>query len=177
MLPHIGVSNFGTHDLASLARVAETRPATLQVKFNPFHQGRTGNAAAEDLAAAALQGGTTVVGYCPLNDWPSKLAPIDDAIVAHVARSYARTPAQVLLRWGLQRGVAVLTRSRSEARLREALGAHTFRLSNADMALLSGLAWLLAAPANRPPGSVLDVLGVAEADEWAREAAAAKEEL
>ena len=157
----IGTSNFGTHEMAALRRVAREPPATHQIKFNPYHPGRTGNAAGEDFAADCAAAGCVVVAYCPLNAWPSKLAPIHDRWVAHVAAKYGRTPAQVLLRWVIQTGGAALTRSRSEARLREALGALEFELSEPDVKLLSGLAWHVESASHRPPAAVADVFGVA----------------
>lgn len=158
----IGTSNFGTREMEQLRAAAKSEPpATHQIKFNPYHQGRTGNAGGEDFSADCEKGGCVVVAYCPLNSWPSKLAPIHDEWVRHIATKYGRTPSQVLLRWAIQRGAAPLTRSRSEARLREALGALEFTLSDADVRLLSGLAWHVEATSHRPAASVADVFGIA----------------
>jgi diketogulonate reductase-like aldo/keto reductase len=87
----------------------------------------------EDFERDCREGGCVVVAYCPLNAWPSKLAPVRDRHVATIAERIGRTPAQVLLRWALQRGTAVLTRSRSEARLKEAMAVFDFALSERDM--------------------------------------------
>lgn len=157
----IGTSNFGTAEMAQLRRDAREPPATAQIKFNPFHPGRTGNAGGEDFAADCRDHGCVLVAYCPLNAWPSKLAPINDRWVAHVAAKYGKTPAQVLLRWAVHQGHAPLTRSRREERLREALGALSFDLRPEDIVLLSGLAWHVESESNRPPATVADVFGVA----------------
>ena len=104
------------------------RLASHQVKFNPYHPGRTGNAGGEDFLADCADEGTghgcVLVAYCPLNAWPSKLAPIGDRWVAHVARRHGRTPAQVLLRCGAQAPVHLgapqrhhLVRCRDRARV------------------------------------------------------------
>jgi len=156
----IGTSNFGTHDMQALRAVARVPPQTAQIKFNPYHQGRTGNAAGEDFTGDCASGGCVVVAYCPLNAWPSKLAPVDDPHVAAIAHRLGRTPAQVLLRWGLQRGAAVLTRSRDAKRLHEATQIFDFALSSTDMARLSGLAWLVESSQHKPAASVVDVYGV-----------------
>ena len=163
----VGVSNFGVGDLKALADAGLEAPSTLQVKFNVLHPGRTGNAAGEDLLAYCKEHGIVLVAYCPLNSWPSKLAPIADLHVAHIAAKLKRTPSQVLLRWATQQGVAVLTRSSKEERLREArdLG---FAIGDADMRLLSGLAWFVRSRSNRPPPTVEDEYDVHGLDERAR---------
>ena len=159
----IGTSNFGTREMGELRAATSEPPAVHQIKFNVYHQGRTGNAAGEDFAADCAADGCVVMAYCPLNAWPSKLAPVDDKIVGAIARRLGRTPAQVLLRWVLQRGAVALTRSRDERRLRDALAVKDFALSESDMAVLSGLSWLVESETNRPPPAVVDALGVVSA--------------
>ena len=164
-IKHIGVSNFGTAELRDLKRkFPEAPPATLQSKFNPYHRGRTGNAGGEDFHQASAELGVAITAYCPLNDWPSKLKAVDDAHVGAIAARLGRTPAQVLLRWGVQLGLSVLTRSRKEERLRQATQIFDFALSADDMALISGLAWFVQAPTNKVPASVLDTYGVQARD-------------
>ena len=157
----IGTSNFGTREMAELRADAPQGhpPVTHQIKYNPYHPGRTGNANGEDFGADCRAHGCHIVAYCPLNAWPSKLAPIHDGHVAAIAKRHGRTPAQVLLRWVVQRGHAVLTRSSKAARLREALEVFEFELSPADMTVLSGLAWLVESELHRPPAGVLDTFG------------------
>lgn len=161
----LGTSNFGTHEMAELRRdaPADFPPVTHQIKFNPYHPGRTGNVNGEDFAADCRQNGCHLVAYCPLNSWPSKLAPVHDGHVAAIARRIGRSPAQVLLRWVVQSGHAALTRSSSEAHLREAMQVYDFALSHSDMATLSGLAWLVESMQHRPPASIADAFGVAAA--------------
>ena len=171
----IGVSNFGVRELKDLVSKATIKPAVNQVKFNVYHRGGTHNAQGDDLAEYAQQQGILLIGYCTLNDWPSKLKPVDDMHVASVARRLGRTPAQVLLQWSIQVGISPLTRSRSEARLAEAaelLSDETsFVLSVEDEEYLSGLAWWVHSSTYLPPSSTRDVHGVlglpASAAEWA----------
>ena len=158
----IGVSNFGTAEISELRREANEPPVTHQTKYNPYHAGRTNNANAEDFKEDCAVGGCVLVAYCPLNAWPSKLAPINDRYVAALAAKYGKTPAQVLLRWVVHTGAAALTRSRSESRLAEAVAALDFDLSDDDVKLISGLGWLVESMMHRPASSVEDVLGVAQ---------------
>ena len=156
----IGTSNFGTRDMEELRKAAKEPPSTAQIKYNPYHRGRTNNMGGEDFNADCDENGCVIVAYCPLNAWPSKLAPINDRWIAHIAEKYGKTPSQILLRWVMQTGAAALTRSRSEARLRDALGAYEFELSESDVRLISGLGWLVESPQHKPSSSVQDVLGV-----------------
>ena len=111
-----------------------------------------------------------VTAYCPLNDWPSKLKAVDDQHVAAIAKRLGKTSAQVILRWGVQLGWTLLTRSSKPERLHEATQLWDFELSDGDMALLSGLAWFVLTPSNAVPATVVDAYGVAE-----RDAAASKQ--
>jgi len=163
---HIGVSNFGSAELRQLKEAfPEAPPVTLQSKFNPYHRGRTGNAGGEDFHSVTNELGVVITAYCPLNDWPSKMKAVDDAHVAAVAARVGKTPAQVILRWGVQLGLTLLTRSSKEERLREATQLWDFSLTDSDMALISGLAHFVQAPSNRVPDSVLDAYGVKALDE------------
>jgi len=165
---HIGVSNFGTAELRELkAAFPESPPVTLQSKFSPYHRGRTSNSAGEDFLTVSSELGVTLTAYCPLNDWPSKLKAVDDHHIAAIAARLNKTPAQVILRWGLQLGMTLLTRSRHEDRLQQATQLYDFELSAADMALISGLAWLVLSPTNRVAPTVVDTYGVANRDEAA----------
>ena len=80
------------------------------------------------------------------------------SLAGAVAERLGRTPAQVLLRWALQHGAAVIPTSRSPERSASNAALFNFALSEADMAELSGLAWFLAAPGNTP--HVSNVFGI-----------------
>ena len=89
--------------------------------------------------------------------------------MAAIAKRVGKTPAQVILRWGVQLGMTMLTRSKDEARLKQAMDIYDFELSAADMDLVSGLAWFATTPSNKVPPAVIDAYGVAAADAAAYE--------
>ena len=64
---------------------------------------------------------------------------MDHPVVRRIADSALRTPAQILLRWGLQSGVVVLPKSVRPGRLAENLDLYSFSLSTAEMAELDAL--------------------------------------
>lgn len=85
-----------------------------------------------------------------LTDWPHVLRPVDDPHVRAVAQRMGRTAAQVLLRWALQLGLAVVFRAAQLEHVAENLDALTFALPDSEMMLLGGLT-TLALP-SIPPG-------------------------
>jgi len=92
----IGVSNFMVHHLEELLAHAKTPPAMNQIEISPFLQQR-------GVRAFCDKHGIIVEAYSPL----TRGERLDDPVVARVARRLERTPAQVLLRWGLQHGLVV----------------------------------------------------------------------
>jgi len=79
--------------------------------------------------------GIVVEAYSPV----TKGQRLGDATLGEVARELDRTPAQVLLRWGLQKGFVILPKSANRARIRENAALFDFALSHAQMARLDAL--------------------------------------
>ena len=124
----IGVSNFGAGELDAVVAGAAVAPAVNQIQLSPFQHRR-------ELLAACERHGVAVEAYSPL----TRGHRLDDPTVATIARRHERTPAQVMLRWGLQRGFAVIPKSVSRERIAENAGALEFALSSADMEELDAL--------------------------------------
>lgn len=64
---------------------------------------------------------------------------MEEPTVAKIAKSKGKTPAQVLLRWATQRGVAVIPKSSSEGRMKENLESTGFELEQADLDAITAL--------------------------------------
>jgi diketogulonate reductase-like aldo/keto reductase len=124
----IGVSNFMVRHLDELLARAEVMPMVNQIEVSPFLQQR-------DVRARCAELGIAVEAYSPL----TKGQRLDDAVVGAVAREVGRTPAQVLLRWGLQHDMIVLPKSVHPARIVENAALFDFELSPAQMARLDAL--------------------------------------
>ena len=124
----IGVSNFMVHHLEELLAHAKTPPAMNQIELSPFLQQR-------GVRAFCDKHGIVVEAYSPL----TRGERLDDAVVARVAQRLRRTPAQVLLRWGLQHGLVVLPKSTHAHRIRENAAVFDFEISPEDMSRLDGL--------------------------------------
>ena len=124
----IGISNFSLAELDQLLAIANTRPVLNQVQFSPFEYRRA-------LLEGCEQRGLALEAYSPLGTGRH----LDDPEVDQIAERLGRTPAQVLLRWGLQRDAIVLTKSVHRERIEENAQVFDFELSDEDMAALDAL--------------------------------------
>jgi diketogulonate reductase-like aldo/keto reductase len=124
----IGVSNFMVPHLRDLTHVAKVVPAVNQIELTPFLQRRETRALCKEL-------GIVVEAYSPL----TRGKRLDHPVVRAVARQVERTPAQVLLRWGIQQGAVVLPKSVTPERIVENARLFDFELDAAAMERLNGL--------------------------------------
>jgi diketogulonate reductase-like aldo/keto reductase len=124
----IGVSNFTVKHLQELLRASDTVPSVNQVEFSPFLYQR-------ELLQFCNEKGIRLVAYCPLTRGDKLKHPL---LVA-LARKHGKTAAQVMLRWALQHGVAVIPKSVRTERIDENAALFDFELSGDDMAQLDRL--------------------------------------
>jgi diketogulonate reductase-like aldo/keto reductase len=124
----IGVSNFSVEQLDAVLAVARIRPVINQVQFSPFEYRRR-------LLQACDERQVALEAYSPLGTGRH----LRDRRVVEIARRAGRTPAQVLLRWCLQRHTVVLSKSTHLPRIQENARIFDFDLSDADLGALDGL--------------------------------------
>jgi diketogulonate reductase-like aldo/keto reductase len=124
----IGVSNFDVRELEQVLNVARVPPVVDQVSFSPVEYRRK-------LLAAADKRGVAIEAYSPLGTGRH----LSDPTVKRVATRIGRTPAQVLLRWCVQRELIVLMKSTHRDRIDENSRIFDFSLSDKDMAELDAL--------------------------------------
>jgi diketogulonate reductase-like aldo/keto reductase len=124
----IGVSNFSVAELDELLAVAETPPVLNQVQFSPFEYRR-------GLLEACEQRGIALEAYSPLGTGRH----LGDERVARIAERLGRTPAQVLIRWCVQRDVIVLPKSTHRERIEQNAQVFDFTLTGEDMDALDAL--------------------------------------
>lgn len=140
LVKRIGVCNFGCSLLRDLLSYAKIRPAVLQVEAHPY-------LSQEKLVRFCQQEKIAVTAFSPLGaqsyfslgmaDKTESL--LNHSLIHEVAACQRRAPAQVLLRWGVQRGTAVVPKSANAGRLKENLGIFGFELSEAEMRSISRL--------------------------------------
>jgi 2,5-diketo-D-gluconate reductase A len=124
----IGVSNFEPDHLARIVDATGVVPAVNQIEVHPFF----GNEAART-AGARL--GIVTEAWAPI----AKGKVNDDPTISAIASRLDRTPAQVALRWHLQRGDIVFPKSMRAERMKENFAIFDFELDDADMATITGL--------------------------------------
>src|SRR6201995_3683754 len=124
----IGVSNFSVAELGQVIGVATTPPVVNQIQFSPSEYRRA-------LREACESHNVAIEAYSPLGTG----RPLGHPAVAQVAQRVDRTPAQVLIRWCLQRDTIVLPKSTHQERIAANAQVFDFSLSDEDMALLDDL--------------------------------------
>jgi len=108
LIRNVGVSNFSRYQLMFARRVADVPIAVNQIEFHPWYY-------REDLLAYCREHDIVVEAAAPL----ARTRIFDDPVLTDVAETHGKTPAQVALKWALEKGVVVLPKSTSEAHLRQ----------------------------------------------------------
>jgi 2,5-diketo-D-gluconate reductase A len=124
----IGVSNFSVIELEQVIAIASTAPVVNQVQFSPFEYRRA-------LLEACVERRVVLEAYSPLGTGRH----ISNPTVAELAARVGRTPAQVLLRWCIQRQTVVISKSTHRERIEENAQLFDFALSDDEMAALDAL--------------------------------------
>jgi diketogulonate reductase-like aldo/keto reductase len=124
----IGVSNFSVSEIDAVLEVADVVPAVDQVQFSPFEYRRA-------LLESCSGRGIAIEAYSPLGTGRH----LGDPLVADIAERLGRTPAQVLIRWAIQRDLIVLPKSTHRDRIEQNAQVFDFELTDADVAALDGL--------------------------------------
>lgn len=138
----IGVSNMQGSLILDLLRYATIRPATLQIEHHPY-------LAQPNLLAFAKKEGIAVTAYSsfgPQSYYEIELKKAKDTpvlfehdVIQKIAKKHNVTPAQVLLRWSTQRGVAVIPKSNNAERLAQNLQHTQLQLGEDDLKEISSL--------------------------------------
>ncbi|XP_024434385.2 estradiol 17 beta-dehydrogenase 5 [Desmodus rotundus] len=137
----IGVSNFNRRHLEMILNKSglQYKPVCNQVECHLYlNQSKLLEfCKSQDIVLTAY----AALGSDPKKDWVTKDNPVllEDPVLHAIADKHQRTPAQVALRYQLQRGVVVLAKSFSEKRIRENFQVFDFQLTPEDMKTLDGL--------------------------------------
>lgn len=124
----IGVSNFTPEHLQRILDETGVVPVLNQIEVHPRFQQRPLRAFEEALGIVSQS--WSPLGRGRLSELP---------VLQEIAAKHGRSWAQVVLRWHLEKGLAVVTRSSNPDRIRENLAATTFRLDPEDMARIDEL--------------------------------------
>ena len=140
LIKHAGVSNFSIKKLEQLLNNTGTTPEVNQVELHPYLQ-------QNDLLEYCKENGIHVTAYSPLGstDRPDALKADDEPslleneTIRKIAAKHNATPAQVLIRWHVERETSVIPKSTNSGRIRENLQSIEFLLDEGDMNQIESL--------------------------------------
>ena len=140
LVKNIGVCNYNSALLMDLMSYAKIKPAMLQIESHPY-------LTQQRLIEQAKNFGIEVTAFSPLGalsylelDMADKTESVlEQEVVIAAAKRLSKTPAQVVLRWGVQRGNAIIPKSTKLARLIENISIFDFELSDVEMEAISAL--------------------------------------
>jgi len=133
----IGVSNFMVDHLSRLLDHASVAPAVNQIEQHPYF-------AQADVEAFGAERGVLAQAWSPIGGITfyrdgAHTSTLEDPVITEIARAHGKTPAQVMLRWGLQHGRSVIPKSTKPERIAENIGVFDFSLSADQMTAIDGL--------------------------------------
>jgi D-xylose reductase len=138
----IGISNYNAASIMDLLNYAKIKPAVLQIEHHPY---LTQEALIKFVQSSDIQI-TAYSSFGPSSfielDLPRAkgVTPLfDQSIIQTIAKKYRKTTGQVLLRWAIQRGLAVIPKSTNEGRLVQNLDVFSFDLEQSEIAQISKL--------------------------------------
>jgi len=153
----VGVSNFNTDHLDEIGSAGLPMPDANQIELHPWSQ-------KPGLLAYMVEHGIAPIAYSslvPLSTWRTEPGQdsaktdemkADGSVFAGMAKKYDVSEAQLLLRWGVQKGYAVLPKSLNPERMRQNIDLFSFSIDDADMAAMAtmdrgdGVAWATGDP-------------------------------
>jgi 2,5-diketo-D-gluconate reductase A len=124
----IGVSNFTAHHLRRLSAETTITPAVNQIEVHPYFT-------QEELRAACAEHNIAVEAWAPI----AQGKVLDDPTIGAIAERVGKSPAQVVLRWHIQRGDIIFPKSVTPARVKENIDIFDFELSGEDVESITSL--------------------------------------
>ncbi len=133
----IGVSNFTVDHLTTLLGTATVVPAVNQIEVHPYFQQR-------DLQALHAEHGILTQAWSPIGGITfyrdgQHSSTLQDPTIGEIATAHGKSPAQVMLRWGVQQGRSVIPKSTKPARIAENLDVFDFELTESELAAIDDL--------------------------------------
>jgi len=133
LVKSIGVANFTTIMIIDLLSYAKVKPAMVQIELHPYNT-------QEELVFFCKEENIAVTAYSPLarqgvarDGKIVNLKLFDEKVIQDIAKKHRKSPAQILLNWGLKRGTIVIPKSVTSDRILENTKIFDFELTNEEM--------------------------------------------
>ena len=133
----IGVSNFMVEHLEALLAATTVVPAVNQIEIHPYFQQR--EVQRFDTEHGILNQAWSPIGGITFYRDSGHASALRDPVIGAIAEAHGKSPAQVMLRWGLQQGRSVIPKSTKAARIRENLDVFDFELTVEELAAIDQL--------------------------------------
>ena len=133
----IGVSNFMVDHLTALLDRASVVPAVNQIEVHPYF-------VQAEVQAFGAEHGILTQAWSPIGGITfyrdsSHSSALEDPVIGAIAQAHGKSPAQVMLRWGIQHGRSVIPKSTKPERIAENIDVFDFELAADEMAAIDGL--------------------------------------
>ncbi|KIH70325.1 aldo/keto reductase [Salinicoccus roseus] len=130
LIKTIGVSNFLAEHLERLIDETGVTPATNQIERHPYFNNK-------ELVETNKKHGILTEAWSPFGRKINDV--LENPVIKEIADKYAKSPAQVIIRWNVQNGVLVIPKSDSKAHQWENLDVYGFELTEEDLEAIDGL--------------------------------------
>jgi 2,5-diketo-D-gluconate reductase A len=124
----IGVSNYSISQIEQLISATGEVPVVQQIEWSPFGHSRS-------MRQYCDRNAIVIQAYSPL----TRTKRLGDETLSRIAERYHKTPAQILIRWNLQRGTLPIPKANQKPHLEENLDVFDFEIGQRDMEVLNGL--------------------------------------
>lgn len=126
----IGISNFYVDRMVDIASFARVKPAVNQIEIHPHHQ-------QNEQLEWANKYGIQLEAWAPFGEGRGGMFELPE--LKAIGEKYGKTPAQVMLRWHIQRGIVVIPKSTHIERMEENFNIFDFELTAEDMEAIASL--------------------------------------
>ena len=135
----LGVSNFNIRQLKEVLDNCEIKPVNNQVEVNPYFQNSKliEFCQANNIVVSAF--GPIGGGQDSYSKKPDLKVILQNEVLIEIGKKYNKSPAQVAIRWGVQKNLVMLPKSTTESRILENAQVFDFSLSDEDMASIKAL--------------------------------------
>lgn len=127
----IGISNFPIEELRRLLGESEIKPSLIQVECHPYFP-------QTELKALLKEHNIALQAWYPLGG-RGNASIMSEPVIAEIAKTHDKSPAQVILRWHVQLGHSIVPGSKTPSHIAENLDLFDFELTNEEMAQINGL--------------------------------------
>ena len=120
----IGISNFENQKLEELCDAAKIKPVLNQIELHPYFQ-------QNELRQRMDKYNTKTEAWAPLGHAMTKI--FDEEIIKKLAEKYKKSPAQIILRWDIQRGIITIPKSQKKERIKENFEIFDFEMTEDEI--------------------------------------------